>query len=102
MAVRLYAIWDGDPSPEVKGCIGKFIGKIIGRLGDFGVKQFVHGPKMEMVAMENLQAAARTAADNPDDYLAKLSNELGNALGEWAASCHAQPARPGALATAAV
>ncbi|MFJ9628615.1 hypothetical protein ACIRU8_13050 [Streptomyces sp. NPDC101175] len=102
VAVRLYAIWDGDPSPEVKGCIGKFIGKIIGRLVDFGVKQFVHGPKMEMVTMESLQAAARTASDNPDDYLAKLSNELGNALGEWATSCHAQSARPGALATAAV
>ncbi|MET7568090.1 hypothetical protein ABZT04_06240 [Streptomyces sp. NPDC005492] len=101
VAVRLYAIWDGDPSPEVKGCIGKFIGKIIGRLGEFGVKQFVHGQKMEMVSIECLQAAARTAADNPDDYLAKLSNELGNALGEWAALCQAQLARPGALATAA-
>lgn len=100
VAVRLYGIWEADPTAEVRGCIGKFIGKVIGRLHDFGVKQFVHGPKM--VTIENLQAAAASAADNPDDYLAKLSNELGNALGEWAASCQAQPPNPGALATAAI
>lgn len=100
VAVRLYGIWDGDGTPEVRGCIGKFIAKIIGRLHDFGVKQFVHGPKM--VTIENLQAATTSAAANPDDYLAKLSNGLGNDLGEWAASCRTQPTGPGALATAAI
>ncbi|MDT0486132.1 hypothetical protein [Streptomyces doebereineriae] len=100
VAVRLYGIWYGDHSKEVRGCIGKFIGKIIGRLQDFGLKQFVHGPKMVTIA--DLKKAATSAAENPDDYLAKLSNDLGNALGEWAASCHEQPPHPGSLATAAI
>lgn len=100
VAVRLYGIWDEDRTPEVRGCIGKFIGKIIDRLHDFGVKQFVHGPKM--VTIQKLQAATMSAAVNPDDYLAKLSDDLGDALGQWAASCRTQPARPGTLATAAI
>ncbi|MFF7646259.1 hypothetical protein [Streptomyces canus] len=100
VAVRLYGIWRDDPDDRVQGCIGKLIGKIVERLRDFHYGDFVHGS--QMVTIDDLDRAARSASENPDGYLAKLTDDLGEHLCAWAASCGPQTLRPGALSTAAM
>ncbi|MEU9331230.1 hypothetical protein AB0D91_47335 [Streptomyces canus] len=100
VAVRLYGIWRDDPDERVQGCIGKLIGKIVERLRDFHYRDFAHGS--QMVTIDDLDRAAKSASENPDGYLAKLSDDLGEHLSEWAVSCRPQPLRPGSLSTAAM
>jgi len=99
VAVRLYGIWQKDPDPRVKRCIGKFIFNILGPLKALQYTEFVHGCRT--VTIGDLAEAAESAGDSPDSYLAKLSDELSRDLHKWASSCQAQSHEPGALAHAA-
>ena len=91
IAVRLYGIWRDDPDGRVRGCIGKLIGKIVDWLRGFHYKDFVHGS--QLVTIDDLERAAGSGAENTDGYLAKLSDDLGECLCQWAASCRPQSSR---------
>ncbi|MEU5995246.1 hypothetical protein ABZ806_40245 [Spirillospora sp. NPDC047418] len=98
VAVRLYGIWRGDPDDRVRGCIGKLIDSLIGRLNDLGYKDFVQGT--QQVLLSELQKAARSRNDNPDGYLDRLSTRFADDLRDWAQRCEGLPTEHGCLATA--
>ncbi|TMR42091.1 hypothetical protein [Actinomadura geliboluensis] len=96
VAVRLYGIWRDDPNEDVRGCIGKLIDALIGRLNDFGYKDFMQGT--QRVMLSELQKAARSKSDNPDGYLDRLSTRFADDLRGWAQRCEGLPTEPGCLA----
>ncbi|KAB2339661.1 hypothetical protein [Actinomadura rudentiformis] len=98
IAVRLYGIWRNDPEDRVRGCIGKLIDSLIGRLNDLGYKDFMQGT--QQVMLSELQEAARSRSDNPDGYLDRLSTRFADELRDWAQQCEGLPTEPGCLATA--
>jgi hypothetical protein len=98
VAVRLYGIWRDDPEERVRGCIGKLIDSLIGRLNNLGYKDFMQGT--QQVMLSELQEAARSRSDNPDGYLDRLSTRFADDLRNWAQRCEGLPTEPGCLATA--
>ncbi|TMR00132.1 hypothetical protein ETD83_17495 [Actinomadura soli] len=98
VAVRLYGIWRDDPDDRVRGCIGKLVESLIGRLNDLGYKDFMQGT--QQVMLSELQQAARSRSDNPDGYLDRLSTKFADDLRGWAQRCEGLPTEPGYLATA--
>lgn len=100
VAVRLFGIWREDPDERVKGCVGKLMKTLLERLRHFHYTDFAHGS--HIVTINDFERAAKSAAQNPDGYLAKLSDDLGEHLRAWAESCQPQSPRPGSLSTAAM
>jgi hypothetical protein len=102
IAVRLYGIFDGDPDRNLRGCVATLIEALLPALRGLKYKNFMQGNKMVMLG--DLESAARCAKPNDDEYLARMVEQRGKDLQEWAASCVGREVEPMpvALATATV
>jgi hypothetical protein len=99
LVVRLYAMWDGDPDPRVRGCVGRLVGCVLPAVAALPYTEFMGGTRL--VTYAQLDQAARSASPNPDGYLERLVEDRGATLHDWALTCTACSFHPGALATAA-
>lgn len=97
VAVRLYGAYDGDPDPNVKGCVGTLIKAILPELEKLHYTEFMQGSRL--VSLAQLRSAAAAAAPNPDRYLAQVVQDRSSKLRDWAARCsHEVATAAGALA----
>jgi hypothetical protein len=86
LAVRLYGIWQGDPSMGVKGCVANLINVIVAHLETCSYKEFIEGPRV--VTLAQLQAAAATRKTKSDHFLAVVMQERCDRLDAWSKQCH--------------
>ena len=100
LAVRLYAISDGDPDAHVKGCLGMLLRAIVPALVERDVRSLMQGPSE--VTIEDIERAAEHAKGNPDRVFYAIVQRRSAELSKWANRCHGTDDRPGALAAASV
>ena len=98
IAVRLYGVWEVDPDPRVKGCVGTLIDALMPRLNELGYTDFLQGNKKVMLSQ--LQEAADAATANPDGFLDRLVADRSRRLRDWGAVCDQIDLGQGTLANA--
>ena len=94
LAVRLFAISEGDDDENVKGCLGVLIKAILPHLKDAGTLMQGH----REVTFEDLEEAANYAKPNPNRHMARVVERRAEELEGWAAKCEGVNYRPGGLA----
>jgi len=100
LAVRLYGISAGDPSPRVKGCIGNLLCAILPAVGNLGYTDFMTTGH-EFITLQQIEEAAGEASPNPDGYFEAMLEERSRKLAQWSRECIELSTSPGKLATAA-
>lgn len=86
VAVRLYGIYAGEPEDSnAKGCIATLIAALIPSLRRLGYEDFMQGNTEVMLS--DLEAAAKHAERNPDDFLARMAAARATELCKWAEPC---------------
>ena len=89
LAVRLYAVSDGDPEPRVKGCIGTLLQAILPAVRDLGYTDFMKGPGHGFVTLEEMEQAAAKATRHPDGYFEAIVKDRSEKLEQWSQRCTA-------------
>lgn len=89
LAVRLYAISDGDREPRVKGCIGALIKAILPAVRDLGYTDFMKGPGHGYVTLKEMEQAAAKASRHPDGYFEAIIKDRSTKLEKWSKKCTA-------------
>ena len=87
LAVRLYAISDGDPALRVKGCIGTLMSAILPAVRELGYKDFMRGPGHGVVTLKEMERAAEKASRHPDGYFEAMVKDRSEKLGNWSQKC---------------
>jgi hypothetical protein len=87
LAVRLYAISDGDPELRVKGCIGTLMKAILPAVGELGYTDFTKGPGHGFVTLTEMERAADKASRHPDGYFEAIIKDRSEKLGKWSQEC---------------
>jgi hypothetical protein len=86
VAVRLYGIYAGEPErSKVRGCVATLIAALIPSLQRLGYDDFMQGNTEVMLG--DLEAAAKHAERNPDDFLARMAADRAKELCTWAEPC---------------
>ncbi|HLQ33773.1 MAG TPA: hypothetical protein VK457_13895 [Chloroflexota bacterium] len=101
LAIRLYGISDGDPSPRVKGCIGNLLCAILPAVKDLGYEDFMTGTGHGFINIERIEEAAGKASPNPDGYFEAMIEDRSRKLEKWSKECTELSTAAGMLATAA-
>ena len=68
LAVRLYGVSAGDRPERVKGCVGTLLTAIMPAVRKLGYKDFMKGPEVGFVTLDEMEKVARKASPNPDGY----------------------------------
>jgi len=99
IAVRLYGMWAGEePDKHVRGCVGTLIKAILPQIRSLGYKDFIQGDFN--VTLADLEGAADSAADNPDEFLHRIVAKHAEQLSAWSAQCDCIDSFRGSMATA--
>ncbi len=101
LAIRLYGISDGDPSPRVKGCIGNLLCAILPAVRNLGYTDFMTAPGQGFITLQQMEEAASKASPNPDGYFEAMLEDRSRRLAQWSRDCIQLSTTPGKLATAA-
>jgi len=96
LAVRLYCISEGDPDPNVKGCVGMLLAAIVPALEQMQAGSLMEGPSE--ITLDDIRRAAAHAHPNPDRVFSKIVKERSASLRSWSADCDEIDYSPGALA----
>lgn len=101
LAVRLYGVFDGDPDPHVKGCLGMLVDAIVPALRALDAGTFMWRSKE--LELEQFVDAAAEKQPSPDRILAEFARRRSAELEAWSLTCSgagvaASPPPPGALA----
>jgi hypothetical protein len=100
LAIRLYGISDGDPSPRVKGCIGTLLCAILPAVKNLGYTDFMTAGQ-GFITLEQIKDAANKASPNPDGYFEAMVDDRRRKLAQWSKECIELSTSAGMLATAA-
>jgi len=87
LAVRLYGVFDGDPAPRVKGCIGALMKAILPAVRNLGYTDFMKGPGYGFVTLEQMEQAAAKATRHPDGYFEAIVEDRSEKLKKWSQKC---------------
>lgn len=87
LAVRLYAISDGDPEPRVKGCIGALMTAILPAVQNLGYTDFMTGPGFGFVTLKEIEQVAAKASRHPDGYFESIVEDRSERLKAWSREC---------------
>lgn len=101
LAIRLYGISDGDPSPRVKGCIGNLLFAILPAVKNLGYTDFMTAPGHGFITLQQIEEAAAKASPNPDGYFEAMLEDRSRKLSQWSRECVKLSTSAGMLATAA-
>jgi hypothetical protein len=97
VAVRLYGISTGDNDLRVKGCVGTLIKAIVPQIQRLGYSDFIQGNSK--VTLADLEAAASSATDNPDEFLHRIVAQRAQQLSDWSIRCDCVDVFRGSMAT---
>jgi hypothetical protein len=100
LAVRLYSIWENDPQPRVKGCIGELIKAILPDLQRLGYTEFMPDFGQRLIELSEMTKAADSASPHPDGYFEQLVADRSARLKQWASGLKTLSTSPGRLAPA--
>jgi len=100
LAIRLYGISAGDPSPRVKGCIGNLLHAILDAVSNLGYTDFMTAGH-KFITLQQMEEAAGKANPNPDGYFEAMLEDRSRRLAQWSRECIELSTSPGKLATAA-
>jgi hypothetical protein len=84
LAVRLFSIWENDPQPRVKGCIGELIKAILPDLQRLGYTEFMPDFGQRLIEFNDMKEAADSASPHPDGYFEQLVADRSARLTQWA------------------
>jgi hypothetical protein len=101
LAIRLYGISDGDPSPRVKGCIGNLLCAILPAVKGLGYIDFMATAGHGFITLQQIEEAANKASPNPDGYFEAMLEDRSQKLAQWSTECIDLSTSAGMLATAA-
>jgi hypothetical protein len=99
VAVRLYGMWTGEKDLRVQGCVGTLIKAIIPQMQKLGYSDFIQGNYK--ITLADLENAAKSASDNPDEFLHRIVARRADQLSAWSAQCDCVDTFRGSMATTA-
>lgn len=100
LAIRLYFIWENDPQPRVKGCIGTLIHTIFPHLQRLGFKEFMPDFGQRLITVAQMKHAGDSHSEHPDGYFEQIVVDRSAKLEQWAAGLTMLSTAPGTLAPA--
>lgn len=100
LAVRLYGISAGDPQERVKGCVGTLMTAIMPAVRELGYKDFMKGPEIGFVTLDEMERAACKASRHPDGYFEAIVEDRSKRLRKWSEECSGISFSAGMLAPA--
>jgi hypothetical protein len=98
LAVRLYGISVGDPEERVKGCVGALMTAIMPAVRKLGYKDFMKGPGVGFVTIDEMEKVARKASRHPDGYFESIVEDRSEKLAIWSEACSGLSLSAGMLA----
>lgn len=100
LAVRLYGISTGDPEERVKGCVGTLMTAIMPAVRKLDYKDFMKGPEIGFVTLDEMEKAACKASRHPDGYFEAIVEDRSEKLRKWSEACAGLSFSAGMLAPA--
>jgi hypothetical protein len=100
LAIRLYGIWQNDPQPRVKGCVGTLIHAILPDVERLGFREFMPDFGQRLISLDEMKLAGDKPSKHPDGYFEQIVADRSAKLTQWAAGLTTLSTSPGTLAPA--